>query len=190
MSINSRDECNWIAFRYVSGEMTDEESRLYEQRLVDDEAACDAVARATELHEAVRFASNDPIALRRSPQVIGRRHPAIWAAVAAACLVLAAVLLRRPFDHRPEQPIASTSENRPDSSDGEPASVSLAWAELQNMSAHEDDSSAVPQWLGTTDSQFVTGEPGLTGAGITELEVPQWLLTAVSSGSAQAKESP
>lgn len=189
MSINSREESNWLAFRYVSGEMTDEESRLYEQRLVDDEAACDAVALAMELHEAVRLASNKPIALRCSPQLGGRRHPAIWAASVAACLVFASAVWQLPSAPQTERPHAD-SEKQPHSTDREPASVSLAWAELQDISVHEDVGSSGPQWLGTSNSRFVTGEPGIAGAGIVEPEVPQWLLTAVSSENARAKETP
>jgi hypothetical protein len=82
------------------------------------------------------------------------------------------------------------SEKQPHSTDREPASVSLAWAELQDISVHEDVGSSGPQWLGTSNSRFVTGEQALPAAGIVEPEVPQWLLTAVSSENARAKETP
>jgi anti-sigma-K factor RskA len=49
---------NWLAFRYVSGEMSSEESAEFEARLADDELACVAVAEAVQLNEVV-FAALD-----------------------------------------------------------------------------------------------------------------------------------
>lgn len=45
----SDDELNWLAFRYVAGELTEEETESFEARLADDLAACEAVASMTEL---------------------------------------------------------------------------------------------------------------------------------------------
>lgn len=43
------DELNWLAFRYVSGEMTGDEIDSFEARLARDLAACEAVAEMSNL---------------------------------------------------------------------------------------------------------------------------------------------
>ena len=50
------DTLNWLAVRYVSGELEESENREFEQRLADDQAACEAVASAVRTTLAVQAA--------------------------------------------------------------------------------------------------------------------------------------
>jgi len=51
-----RDELHWLAFRYISGELTETEAQAFESRLESDELAQTAVARAVRLTYAVASA--------------------------------------------------------------------------------------------------------------------------------------
>jgi hypothetical protein len=79
------DELDWLAFRYVSRELTADEQAAFEARLARDVTACEAVAAAVELAGAVARAS--PGLAPSRP----RRKPALklLASGAAAALALA-----------------------------------------------------------------------------------------------------
>lgn len=49
MSLRSEDQIDWLAARYVFGEMTESERYAFELRLAEDLSACEAVARATQM---------------------------------------------------------------------------------------------------------------------------------------------
>lgn len=53
------DELNWLAVRYVSGEMTEAEAAAFEERLGTDELACEAVSKAVQMTLAVRAAFDE-----------------------------------------------------------------------------------------------------------------------------------
>jgi hypothetical protein len=80
------------AFRYIAGEMTAAEADSFEQRLADDQAACEAVARAVELAQAVATVPADVIPLPTTHHSPLTTHssphrwlrPARWVAAAAA----------------------------------------------------------------------------------------------------------
>lgn len=50
---NGADEWLWQAFRYVSEEMTEDEAEAFEVELTENLAACEAVARAVQIRQAV-----------------------------------------------------------------------------------------------------------------------------------------
>ena len=57
---------NWLAFRYISDEMSEAEVDAFETRLNPESdafevAACEAVARAVQLNDAVAVASADDV---------------------------------------------------------------------------------------------------------------------------------
>lgn len=54
MTKSDLNHVDWLAFRYVSEEMTAEEATQWELRLADDQTAREAVASAVELLQAVR----------------------------------------------------------------------------------------------------------------------------------------
>ena len=60
----SKDEdLDLLAFRYIAGELTPAESEAFEQRLADDQAAREAVARAVDLAQAVASVPADIVPL-------------------------------------------------------------------------------------------------------------------------------
>lgn len=56
---SDRPELDWLAFRYVAGEMTDAETLAWEERLATDQTAREAVAAAVELYQAVSQLPHD-----------------------------------------------------------------------------------------------------------------------------------
>jgi anti-sigma-K factor RskA len=52
-SFDNSAQLDWLAFRYVAGEMTDHESADWERRLADDQTAREAVAGAVQLVQAI-----------------------------------------------------------------------------------------------------------------------------------------
>ena len=92
-----RSELFWLAFRYVSGELTPAEADAFERRLDHDQQAREAVA------EAVGLASCVASLPAETPQVLslhrGRsfRSLVVLAAAVAACVLVAVGLhLRSP----------------------------------------------------------------------------------------------
>lgn len=60
MMSSEGDELNWLATQYVLGELPDTECDAFEQRLITDLAACEAVASATKLLATVHCADSSP----------------------------------------------------------------------------------------------------------------------------------
>ena len=90
-------ELDWLAYCYVSGELTGDEQTTFENRLADDQAAREAVARAVELVQTVALAETHEVT-RPLPVSTTRRttwpRRLVWMSVgASAALVLVAVAL-------------------------------------------------------------------------------------------------
>jgi anti-sigma-K factor RskA len=62
----SRHDLDWLAFCYVTGELSAAEATAFEERLAADDGACEAVARAMELNLAVAAVMDDADAVRSS----------------------------------------------------------------------------------------------------------------------------
>src|SRR5436309_2063668 len=56
MTTDHNDDLDWLAFCYAAGELDSAEAELFEARLVDDQAACEALASAVELTQTVAAA--------------------------------------------------------------------------------------------------------------------------------------
>ena len=73
----------WLAFRYVTDELTELEREAFEVRLADDQAAREAVAAAVELTQAVVWVEHEstvnarPVAAPTRPQRERTRRGAI-----------------------------------------------------------------------------------------------------------------
>jgi len=113
-------DVEWQAYLYVSGEMSPPAVLQFEERLADDQAAREAVARAVELWTLL--AANPQLIV---PATVSRSHRS--AVVAALATVAALVIV-----------FFSLNRRQPPTLEGEPASdlVSL-WAESDE--AIEDD---------------------------------------------------
>ncbi len=57
MSTEKNDPLEWLAFQYISEELTDEEVLAFEDQLAEDQDAREAVARAVELTQTVSAVS-------------------------------------------------------------------------------------------------------------------------------------
>lgn len=158
-----RDDLDWLAFRYVSNEMTGAEIESFEQRLADDQSAREAVARAVDVSQAVSATRNDvipipsdhsPLTNLRSP--VRRVRQIRWIAAAAASLA-AGVLLYHTF--RGSSDLSSLAKVwakhfRQEAIDMPDAGL-LADSE-DAMAIDEDDDLTVPAWMieavGASDS--------------------------------------
>jgi hypothetical protein len=193
MQVSTHDDRNWEAFRYVCGEMTEEDRQSFELRLAEDESLCDEVARAVELNEAIRLSSAKPIDVHHSAWDALPLRSVMWGAALAASVLLALFVGRADSIRRGTSDGAAPSVA---ASPGEPqrgldprgveAGVSLVWADLQRR---DDGGAAAGRWGGPTgDAGFEDFQAGLEDPA--EGMPPQWLLTAVAGGSKEAKETP
>lgn len=89
------DELNWLAFRYVANELSGDERDAFELRLVEEQAAREAVAAAVELSQAVLLVEES--AVRPAPAPRSWRLAAAWMSL-GACVCLAVVFAGRFFD--------------------------------------------------------------------------------------------
>ena len=80
----NENDLDWLAFRYISNEMTPPEAESFEWLLADDQAAGEAVARAVDLSQAVAAVPQQVLPLRSHSR---RARPIRWIAAAAAVLV-------------------------------------------------------------------------------------------------------
>ncbi|MFO0960072.1 MAG: hypothetical protein U0800_21990 [Isosphaeraceae bacterium] len=115
-----RAELDWIAFRYLAGDLSEAERLAFDERMADDQQAREALAAAVELAGAVRLAE------------AGRKQlPAAWprwAVLAAAASIVAAFWLA-------SAPTARTSAGE----------VALAWSDLRQADYPGDDPADVPR---------------------------------------------
>jgi hypothetical protein len=191
-------DLDWLAFRYVAGEMPAAECELFEQRLALEQAAREAVAAAVELTAAIAHSAdvlaaaapecaaaletapavervaNPSAAPRTSPRPRGRRLAELKIpAVVAAGLLLAASswLGSKRAGHAPRQPdMARTSPENFDR-------LASIWA---NRLPESDD------WRGDSlrAAASLAGDSTVSRSDSEEAEpddvVPDWLLAAVS----------
>jgi len=186
MTHGHSETIDWTAFRYVAGEMPAGEAVSFEKLLEHDLAACEAVARAVELAQAVAMAEEQAVESRPAITIVqgGHRRPrwvryaTMLAAAAAACLAVTA-LWHASADLQRPMPVM---ENNP-----APGAViadvvrvealALAWSET----GKELDVLSDEPWPGDSseisEDVVVDVEPGVGG----ELEpAPSWMLAAVS----------
>lgn len=160
-------DLDWLAFQYVSEELSAEEAAHFEDRLAVDQSAREAVAEAMLLRQAISAGARiaEPARASRS----WYEH-AGWAAVGAAACLAVIVMLRpssrpAPIAQRP-QPASLTS-----------AELALAWAlsgpqvAAEPAEANLDEDSTLAADVREIDREFV---------------VPAWMLEAVS-GAAEIK---
>ncbi len=128
MPLGPEIDPNWTAFRYVLGELSTAELVAFEGRLLDDQAAREAVAAAVELAGALAVVGGEPV---RFP--IGRRpgrgrRALAWSGVVALAATLVAMVLPPSPDHpgtgsRPSDVALAWSRARSDA----PEDSSLGW---------------------------------------------------------------
>ena len=161
MPLEPETDLHWTAFLYTSGDLPADEESAFETRLLDDQAARDAVADAVELAGALAVVGPD--FRRRRP--IGRRA-FVAASVLAAAACLAVAIVPRLLPSR---------QDRPDASD-----VAIAWSSLRGgaevgwMDLPTGSPTAGPAQVAEIDAEAEV-EPS------TDRALPSWLLTAASA---------
>ena len=148
--MTTRNDLAWLANCYVVGELTADEAAAFETRLETDVAACEAVARATELNLSIAAAFDAlPATLSPQPSTIPPTRRAVAAVVALAVAALAvagvAVLVGRGSD--------GNAVARKDGAD----KLVAAWASGEaarnaaddddSLDAHDDADLDPPDWL-------------------------------------------
>lgn len=146
-------DLDWLAFRYISGEMAANEADQFELLLADDQNARDAVVRAVELSQTILLSQTTPqtapIGFLSAVTKSWMQHLAwVSTSVAALLLVVLALNVNRT---------ASVSESD---------SIASAWAE---SSAEPVSDPGIVNGVVTEDDEFVTADP------------PNWMLEAVRS---------
>ena len=164
MNAEDREQLDWLAFRYVAGELAPDERRQFERRLEDDLAACDAVSRAVSLTRVICAAEQSRSVLvrpvRRSPL---RRS--LWIAACVAACVLGLVVGVRLWTSPPT-----------DSADGNeipPAQLAAVWSVARVRIAGED--SGPFTWPQPVDALGASDPEESTDA----LLAPGWMFSAV-----------
>jgi len=66
--MNEQDDLNWLAFRYVAGELDDAETQAFEARLETDQPAREAVAQSVALTQSVAIAAGANHPSRSEPR--------------------------------------------------------------------------------------------------------------------------
>lgn len=164
-------DLDWLAFRYISGEMTAEEADAFECRLADDQGAREAVAQAVALTAAVSLAApstREVLPLRR------RRLVSTWVIVAAsaACLALLAWPLFRSDAQRRLTPAVAESDARS-------PEIALTWSDLRQSG--EAGASASADGLAFLDEDAAeTDTIASNDINVVDDAVPHWLLEAAS----------
>lgn len=175
---DGHDECFWQAFLYVSGDMTEAESQQFELLLLEDERLCEAVAQAVQITAAVarkdgasvsrRHDSPSP-ALARLPVDRGSRHMTAGrkysgVAALAAVAMCACVMWAISGFEAPGTPEAAAVV---ETSDSDAKWIVSVWADESAMA-----SSGLDEPEGALDE---------------DLDVPDWLVTAVSISDTDAE---
>ena len=108
MQDSTENDLDWLAFRYISGEMAVSEADQFESLLADDQTARDAVVRAVELSQAVLASQSTPqnesIGLLSAVSQ-GWMQQVTWISTSVAALLLVALALnfgQRPTPHQPD----------------------------------------------------------------------------------------
>lgn len=173
VSQSVNDDVQWSAMQYVLGELSDEQSELFETAMADDLTLCEAVLAATQLTCGIALACKTPSTRPVIAGVTGIAEPvplsrpafAHFGVFAAAAALVLAVL--------------SMMTLQPRQGDGEVVIVDDATADvlvllLQDASAI-DIQTEPEEWTVSDDID-------------SSLVAPEWLLTAVDLDAALASE--
>ena len=155
------DSLDWLAFRYVAGELESGEAEAFESRLERDTDACEALVRAVRLVERVGAAGLvDGAEVLPLGDRAGRRRliGVLGAGSIAASLAVMAVLGSGGSEARRGLPVESVAIIEPADS------LVLAWIQVRQPGGPDD-------WLAAPDAEE-GAEAGL------ESGEPSWLESA------------
>lgn len=175
-------ELDWLAFQYVAGELSTEETARFEERLAVDQQAREAVASAVELAEVAVFVEQRPVELATTKaagvsRVHWTRRLAWMSCGAAVCLLLMVWIQSSGWNHLVlvEDPgVVSPRLLNVTSPD-----LALAWAQAR-FAPSSEEGLAIADSSGADEDR--SEQDGIKVDGITEdvLAAPSWMLAAVA----------
>jgi len=178
-------ELDWLAFQYVSGELSEHDSAGFEEQLANDPSACEAVARQVMICEAVATLEPQTISPAEvAPVTLTKRASSVafvptdssmarWIGVAITAASLAIAMWAGLFSAADQvETLAYRSTSQPDASQLVQSWVDVKpifedRVDLQSSRLDELNSDELNSW---SDDEF---------GGTNEL-VPDWMLAAVS----------
>ena len=103
-------DLNWIAFQYVTNELSADDSQKFESLLAENQSAREALAQATRLMEGLHAIESMPVTVTPRIQPVAHRRVLKWTVAScsvAVMLFLAISLL--PESQTPETELVSQS---------------------------------------------------------------------------------
>jgi hypothetical protein len=174
------DELEWLAFRYVAGELTHEEESRFETRLAGDQAAREAVERAVELKESLFIVATERMPARAWREGLSKQTVLALAAVVAACLLIALGSWFGPAG----DDAGAIVDQAPPTDDSSATALALAWAEVHGRPAsiETNEAPAAPH------SDWIAAEAEGTDIPSGDMELPLWLLRAAEAIALERSE--
>lgn len=164
------DELALLALQYIGDELADDTRAAFEARLLEDQAAREAVAAAVELALATRAAFAEDAALVQAREALQRPsgNRGWWSVALAASVLIGLIVVSQSMERVRRRHAARTA-----TSDSQ---LAIAWSETRHqwpvaLSA-EDDRDVI---------EIETDED--------ELYLPTWMIAAVSDASPEISES-
>jgi hypothetical protein len=185
----SDSDLNWLALRYVTGEMADAELAAFEETLADSQPAREAVAAAVLLAQAVVLAERTPASVTTAGLTVGRpswRGRLAWALVgAAASLLLAGGLQLWREARQAPNPVGHHQSAGVD----DLSNLAIQWTAAGDFEFDVADNGGSERR--DFDDSAAEGRGAFTIADLFEdLAAPDWLLTAVSSETRSPMAAP
>lgn len=174
MTVAPADDLDWLAFRYVAGELDADEARTFEQRLEGELSAQDALCRAVALSERLVMLQPASIMVATRGRWLSTiMERAAWAGLGAAAAALLFLLLGWPTPADRPTPTIKIIETAPPNATPDPE----VWARVRTQG---DWSAEVADWLDQAATHVPQPVPATPA-------VPPWFLIAPSPSKGSEK---
>ena len=189
VTTNSEDSALWEAFRYVAGEMTPGETEAFESRLQTDDQLCESVITATRLtcvcsdipdvrpteDSTSTLSKDDKISgFSRSGRPVAFSHRVLVVVISVACCLL---LIITGYTVDSEESLELLVQNTSES-------TGAVYDAEQLVTLWNSDSSVLP------GDDVVENEEASEFELATDVEIPSWIVAAVSLDSASNLPEP
>ena len=175
-------ELQWLAVQYVSGEMTEAKAALFEQRLAEDEAACEAVASAVQTSLAIRQAFETPAeatspvretspettVTRTVPSHTTTSRGARWLSLVASAAAVIIVLVVTQ-NHEPETVTDNSRE------------LAVLWTQAADVLPVDLTEAPLEDETTNAGEESVADSDSDRLAPVDLVDVPEWLLVGLES---------
>ncbi|QDT88955.1 hypothetical protein Pan161_05740 [Gimesia algae] len=165
-------DLNWIAFQYITNELSADDSLQFESLLAENQSAREALAHATQLMAGLHVIESMPATVTPRVQSVVPRRSLKWIVIScsvAAMLFLTISLL--PETQAPESELVS-QPSLTDASEEDLEHLLNLWSESAEEN-HLISQNTVTESSDALDQQTTLAESH-------SLEIPDWLYTAVS----------